>query len=167
MSWKEVYYNNYRQIDKIKQVRYTDTKSPQYTVRIYVDRSQNCFQYDVQPSQSPVVKVVMYHESNYLRLGFLAMIAAMKDILAAMGPERKAAPKPTVRFVFQNAVYQCYIENANRLAMAQKLSPSSPSNRRRKPQNMEVILRFLLLNHMFSIQPVVDRDVYKQQFNMR
>ena len=96
MSWKEVYYNNYKQIDKIKQVRYTDTKSPQYTVRIYVDRSQNCFQYDVQPSQSPVVKVVMYHESNYLRLGFLA----------TMGPERKAVPKPTVRFVFQNGVYQ-------------------------------------------------------------
>lgn len=72
-----MYFKNSDIFDKIKQIKYTDTKNPQYTVRIYVDKNQNSFQYDIQPSQDPVVKIVQYTKSNYLRLGFLAMIAAI------------------------------------------------------------------------------------------
>ena len=144
--WHDMYFNNSEIFDKIKQIKYTDTKNPQYTVRIYVDKNQNSFQYDIQPSQDPVIKIVQYTKSNYLRLGFLAMIAAIQDILQNKNAAKKQVPKPTIRFVFQNKIYKHYIRNAGMLAASSKLNPQSPNNKKKKPCNMDLILRFLLLN---------------------
>ena len=167
MSWEQVFSRHFPAVSRIRQVKYTDTKAPQYTVRIFVHRTQHFFQYDVQPLGEPRVRVVTYAQSNYLRLGFLAMIAAMKEILGTMNTQQKQVPKPTIRFVFQNRVYRHYIDIAGRLAAAQKLDPHSRNNQKRKPQNMDLILRFLLLNQVFSIRVEDDDNVYNDQLLMR